>query len=91
MKSKIMPVQIKAPHQFLTQVHHAQQPNEVLPIPDAIRIKAAEYWLKLGEADLALKELEALPTRIWACGWAIKTWIAAIGVLRDRDEMTVWA
>ena len=56
-----------------------------------IFVKAAEYWLKLGEADLALKELEALPTKIWKCGWALKTRIAAIGVLRERDELTVWA
>jgi hypothetical protein len=74
-------------------LHQVPQPppNEVLPIHDALQIQAAEYWLKLGEADLALKELEALPTRIWRCSWAIKTRIAAIGMLRERDEMTVQA
>ena len=58
--------------------------TNVIELPNGIR-------LKLGEADLALKELEALPTKIWKCGWAIKTRIAAIGVLRERDELTVWA
>jgi hypothetical protein len=62
-----------------------------LPIQDSLQIKAAEYWLKLGEADQALKELEALPSRSWKCGWALKTRIAAMGALRGRDEMTAQA
>ena len=36
--------------------------EKTLPIKDALQIKAAEYWLKLGEADQALRELEALPS-----------------------------
>jgi hypothetical protein len=60
-----------------------------LPIQDSLQIKAAEYWLKLGEVDQALRELEALPSSTWRCGWALKTRIAAMGVLRERDEMTV--
>ena len=56
---------------------------------DSLQIKAAEFWLKPGEADLALKELECLPSKIWNHGWAIKTRIAAIGALRERTEMTV--
>ena len=58
-----------------------------LPINDAIKIKAAEYWLKLGEADLALRELENLPTKIWECSWALRTRIAAMGVLRERSQV----
>jgi hypothetical protein len=34
---------------------------ETMPINDSLQIKAAEFWLKLGEADQALKELEGLP------------------------------
>jgi hypothetical protein len=80
-------------NQFTIQVHQVQQrpPNEVLPINDVLQIKAAEYWLKLGEADEALRELEALPSRSWNHGWALKTRIAATGVLRERDEKTVQA
>jgi hypothetical protein len=78
--------------QFTPQVHQSTPlPSELLPLKDAIQIKAAEYWLELGEADLALKELEALPSRIWKCGWALKTRIAAMGALRERDEMSVQA
>jgi hypothetical protein len=90
----MQPVPMKVPEdRFTVQVHQAKPPppNEVLPINDALQIKAAEYWLKLGEADRALKELEKLPSRIWRCSWALKTRIAAMGALRGRDEMTVQA
>lgn len=66
-----------------------KQAPPTLPINDALQIKAAEYWLKLGEADQALKELEALQSRSWKCRWALKTRIAAIGMLRERSEVTV--
>jgi hypothetical protein len=84
-KQRIMQaVNILAPNdQFIPQVH------STMPIKDAIQIKAAEYWLKLGEADEALKELEALPSRSWKCGWVLKTRIAAMGALRERSEATV--
>ena len=90
MNKKFMqPVPIQVPdHQFTLQAHQVQQ----RPPNDAIQIKAAEYWLKLGEADQALGELDALPSRFWTCGWAMKTRIAAMGVLRRRrDELTVQA
>ena len=93
MKLKFMqPVPIQVPdHQFTHQVHQVQQrpPNEVLPINDALQLKAAEYWLKLGEADQALRELEALPSTSWQSGWAVKTRIAAMRVLTKRGKMTV--
>jgi len=65
--------------------------EEALPVEHSLQIKAAEYWLKLGEADLALKELEKLPTRIWQSGWALKTRIAAMRVMRERDERKIQA
>ena len=60
--------------------------QEPPPLKNSLHIKAAEYWLQLGEADQALRELDALPSRFWASGWAMKTRIAAMGVLRGRDE-----
>lgn len=86
-----MQVQKVPDNQFTLPIHQVpQRPPNLLAINDAIQIKAAEYWLKLGEADLALKELEKLPTKIWRCSWAVKTRVAA-GDLRGRDEMTVQA
>ena len=84
-------VQILAPNdQFVPGVAQSMKPK-TLTIQDSLQIKAAEYWLKLGEADQALRELEALPSRIWTCGWAFKTRVAAIGALSGRDEMNVQA
>jgi hypothetical protein len=84
MTINLMPAQIR-PRFNLNQ---APPP---LPIDDALQIKAAEYWLKLGLADEALRELEKLPSRSWKCGWALKTRIAAMGMLRERSEVMVRA
>jgi hypothetical protein len=83
--ANIMQVQIQVPEN--PKAHQAQQPN--LPINDGLQIQAAEFWLKLGEADQAWRELEKLPTTIWRCRWALKTRIAAMGVLRERREVAV--
>ncbi len=87
----MQPVEILAPEdRFIPGV--AQSVNaKPLPMQASLQIKAAEYWLKLGEADQALRELEALPSKVWTSGWALKTRIAAMGVLRGRDEMTAQA
>ena len=93
MKAKyfMRPVDILAPvDQFAPGVAQAGKGRN-LPMQDSLQINAAEYWLKLGEADQALRELGGLPSRSWKCSWALKTRIAAIGVLRERDELTVWA
>jgi hypothetical protein len=82
------------------KIHHGTQfaaaeatlpSKEVLPIEDAVQVKSAEYWLELGEADQALRELEALPATSWNHGWATKARDAAFAVLRGRDEMSVQA
>ena len=75
----MQPVEILAPgDQFTPGVAQSVKPK-TLTIQDSLQIKAAEYWLKLGEADQALRELEALPSRIWTHRWALKTRIAAMG------------
>jgi len=87
----MQPVEILAPKdQSIPGVAQSVK-VKTLPIHDSLPIKAAEYWLKLGEADQALRDLEALPSRIWKCGWALKTRIAAMGALRERDETTAQA
>jgi hypothetical protein len=84
-----IPIQVRGDHQFSPPIQQVSQrpPDEVLPINDAFLIKAAEYWLKLGEADQAVRELKGLLSRSGKCGWALKTRIAAMGVSRGRDEM----
>ena len=90
-KQFIQPVEILAPEdQFVPGVAQSVK-GRSLTIQDSLLIKAAEYWLKLGEPDQALRELEALPSKSWKCGWALRTRIAAMGALREGDEMTVRA
>ena len=36
-----------------------------LTIKDAVRVKSAEFWIKLGEPRQALSELQQLPRRLW--------------------------
>ncbi len=61
------PAEVQVPVQF--------RPKPNTPhssINDALQIKAAEYWLRLGEADGALRELEKLPGRTWESPAAVK-------------------
>lgn len=68
------------PAQIRPRCNLKQTPPPSLPINDAIQIKAAEYWLKLGEADEALRELEELH-QTWNSPAAIKVRIVALDVL----------
>jgi hypothetical protein len=88
-----IPIQVPRDHQFTLAIHQVPQPppDNPLSINEALQIKTAEYWLKLGEADQALRELEAPPSKSWKCGWALKIRIAAIGALRARNEMSAQA
>ncbi len=63
-----------------------KQAPPTLPINDAIRIKAAEYWLSLGEADEALRELEKLP-QTWNHPSAVKVRVCALDVLGERGGL----
>ena len=60
-----------------------------LSMSHVLRVKSAEFWLKLGEADQALRELEALPESTWNHPSAVKTCVAALGALRERAETVV--
>lgn len=77
-------IQVAETHQLAPPLPHTNLP---LPINDALQIKAAEYWLKLGEADQAIRELEHLPQNTWRNRAAIKIRIAAIGMLRERGKL----
>ena len=49
-----------------------------LSLSHALRIQSARYWLRLGEADQALRELEALPSRTWLHPLAVEARVAAL-------------
>jgi hypothetical protein len=61
-------------------------PDGILPLDQALQIKAAEFWLKLGEADQALRELESLPQSLWNYPAAIKARVAAVHILREKES-----
>ncbi len=74
------------PAQIRPRFNLKQAPPPSLLINDAIQIKAAEYWLSLGEADEALRELEKLP-ETWNHPAAIKVRVTALDVLGERSGL----
>ena len=54
-----------------------------LPLEDAVLVGSAEFWLKLGQADEALRELERLPSGTSNHPWALKVRLAAVHALGD--------
>jgi hypothetical protein len=60
-----------------------------LSMSHALRIKSANFWLELGEADQALQELKALPSSAWSHPLAVKARMAVLRVARERNEATV--
>ena len=84
-----IPIQVPGHYQFSLPIHQVPQPppGNPLPINDALHIKATEYWLRLGEADEALRELEKLPGTTWESPAAVKIRVAALGMLGPRNEI----
>ncbi len=77
---EFMQAEVEVPVQFTSQ------PNTSHPyINEALQIKAAEYWLKLGKADEALRQLEKLRRRTWESASAAAIRVAALGMLSERN------
>ena len=49
-----------------------------LPLRDAIPVRSAEYWLQMGEPDLALKELQTLPESAQRHAWPLRVRLNAL-------------
>jgi hypothetical protein len=64
--------------------HQPTSLNRKLSLCHQIRIKSAEFWLMLGEADEAMRELEPLPGRAWNHPSAKKVRVAALKILGER-------
>ena len=71
------------------KTHQSPSINAQLSLSHALRVKSAEYWLMLGEADQALRELEALPKRAWNHPSAVKARVAALAVFGERTGAIV--
>jgi len=57
--------------------------NKDITFDDAIRIKTAELWIKLGQPEQAILELRSLPEQLQHHSWVLKTHLAAIRACRD--------
>ena len=49
-----------------------------LPLREAIPVRSAEYWLQLGELDLALRELATLPETARRHPWPMRVQLTAL-------------
>jgi hypothetical protein len=49
-----------------------------LRLREALPVRSAEYWLELGEPDLALKELETLPETARRHAWPLRVRLNAL-------------
>ena len=49
-----------------------------LRLREALPVRCAEYWLQLGQPDLALKELETLPRTVRQHPWPLRVQLAAL-------------
>jgi hypothetical protein len=58
-----------------------------LSLSHALRIQSARYWLRLGETDQALRELEALPRRAWLHPLAAEARVAALRAAGQTDAL----
>ena len=59
---------------------------EWLPLRQALRVKSAEYWLKLGDAQQASLELEELPEKLRNHRWVLRIQLAAIYAMRQQSH-----
>ena len=57
-----------------------------MQLKDALCVKSAEYWLKLGHPAQALTVMEALPESVQKNSWVVKVRVAAIGAAKTQHE-----
>jgi len=56
-------------------------------LEDALLVKSAEYWLKLGEPIQALMELQQLPESKKKDAWVVKIFVSATGAaLHQKND-----
>ena len=57
-----------------------------MQLKDALCVKSAEYWLKLGQPAQALNVMGALPESVQRNSWVVKVRVAAVGAAKKQDE-----
>jgi hypothetical protein len=66
-----------------------QGPGGNLRLRAALRVKAAEYWLKLGEPAQAIMELQGLAEELRKNPWVLRISLSAMRAIRENAEMLV--
>lgn len=57
-----------------------------LPLEQALLIKTAEYWLKLGQPGQAMRELQKLPRAARKHPSSVKALVSATRAIRESNE-----
>jgi thioredoxin-like negative regulator of GroEL len=57
-----------------------------MQLKDALCVKSAEYWLKLGQPAQALAVMEALPESMQRHSWVVKVRVAAVGAAKTQHD-----
>jgi hypothetical protein len=65
-----------------------EQPLD-MPLEPALKVKGAEFWLKLGQPVQALIELDHVPKHLQEHPKLLKLRITAIGAIRESSELVV--
>lgn len=68
----------KPPASESLAIDYDQPTAEGLHLRDALSVRSADFWLRLGQPEIALKELQTLPERARHHAWPLKIQLAAI-------------
>ena len=66
--------------------NNATASESQIRLEDAIRVKAAEFWLKLGQPEQALLEIKSLPERLQKHPSVVKVHLAVMRAARELNE-----
>jgi len=61
-------------------------PQKPIALKHALKVKSAEFWLKLGQPDQALLEIKSLPEKLQSHGLVIKAHLAIVRAARELSE-----
>lgn len=73
----------KSPRGGVGRVVRTEIDQSEMPLECALRVKSAEFWLKLGDPTQALMEIQNLPERMQKHPWPLKVHLAAFGAIRE--------
>jgi len=64
---------------------HSPAPDG-LTLEQALRVKSAEFWIKLGQPDQAIREIKSLPESLQEHAAVLKAHLAAVRAARGCDN-----